>query len=67
MLSNKRMKDIVEEVRRTKNLKIEPLDVLDSYYGEIENELIQAFANKKRDLRFLRNFILEYRRRNRNG
>jgi len=61
------MKDIVEEVRRIKNLKLEPLNVLDSYYGEIENELIQAFANKKRDLRFLRNFVLEYRRRNRNG
>ncbi len=67
MLSNKRMKDIVEEVRRTKNLKLEPLDVLDSCYGEIENELIQAFANKKRDVKFLRNFVLEYRRRNRNG
>jgi len=66
MISNeKRIKDIVAESKRIKELKIDSLKLLDSYYADITSELIKAFyENKEREVSALRNFVLRCRRRN---
>ncbi|MGB9717120.1 MAG: hypothetical protein ACP5PQ_00450 [Thermoproteota archaeon] len=67
MISGKRIKDLVEETRKIKKLKVDPLEILDSYYGEIENELVKTLNSKMRNMKAVRKFVLTYRRRIRNG
>ncbi|MGQ9597439.1 MAG: hypothetical protein ACUVQY_09130 [Thermoproteota archaeon] len=69
MLDSKRAIDIVEEVKRLKKLCVNPLEILDSQYGEVEQLLINALKDKKGsyESKTIRDFVLSYRRRMRHG
>jgi len=61
MLDNKRAIDIMKEVSRIKKLGLNPLEILDSNYREIEQFFMNAFKGKKRE--DVRKFVLAYRKR----